>query len=148
VQRDVREVVEIEKLDHVPRLLQVLAHHSAQLTNFTQIGGQVGLDDKTTRAYLGHPRTVVPDQACRTWFNNRLSRLLKTPKLHFLDSGLLAALLGATTERITTNRSVLAARPAPVLRRLPRKDSDVEQCRAIQGMATIKRHADSSLASA
>jgi hypothetical protein len=31
----------------------VLAHHSAQLTNFTKIGGQVGLDDKTTRAYLG-----------------------------------------------------------------------------------------------
>jgi len=106
VQRDVREIVEIEKLDHVPRLLQVLAHHSAQLTNFTQNGGQVGLDDKTTRAYLGHPRTVDPDQACRTWFNNRLSRLLKTPKLHFLDSGLLAALLGATTERITTNRSI------------------------------------------
>ncbi|MDB6107585.1 MAG: P-loop NTPase protein [Gammaproteobacteria bacterium] len=40
------------------------------------------------------------------WFNNRLSRLVKTPKLHFLDSGLLAALLGATTERITAHRSI------------------------------------------
>jgi uncharacterized protein len=30
----------------------VLAHLSAQLTNFTQIGGQVGLDDKTTRVLI------------------------------------------------------------------------------------------------
>jgi len=43
VQRDVREIVEVEKLEQVPRLLRVLAHSSAQLTNFTQIGGQLGL---------------------------------------------------------------------------------------------------------
>jgi uncharacterized protein len=52
VQR-VREIVEVEKLEQVPRLLRVLAHTCAQLTNFTQIGGQPGLDDKTTRMYLG-----------------------------------------------------------------------------------------------
>ena len=41
------------------------------------------------------------------WFSNRLKRLVKTPRLHFLDSGLLAAMLGATAEQITNNRSVL-----------------------------------------
>jgi len=40
------------------------------------------------------------------WFNNRLSRLVKTPKLHFLDSGLLAALLGTTAQHITADRSI------------------------------------------
>jgi hypothetical protein len=30
------------------------------------------------------------------WFRNRLKRLVKTPKLHFLDSGLLVAILGVT----------------------------------------------------
>jgi uncharacterized protein len=52
VQRDVRDIAELEKMDQMPRLLKVLAHHSGQLTNFTQIGGQIGLDDKTTRKYL------------------------------------------------------------------------------------------------
>ena len=52
VQRDVREVADVEKLDQMPRLLQVLAHHSGQLTNFTRMGGQVGFDDKTTRKYV------------------------------------------------------------------------------------------------
>jgi predicted AAA+ superfamily ATPase len=42
----------------------------------------------------------------RTDCNNRLNHLVKTPKLHFLDSGLLAALLGATEERITADRSI------------------------------------------
>jgi predicted AAA+ superfamily ATPase len=106
VQRDVREIVEVEKLDHIPRLLQVLAHHSAQLTNFTKIGAQVGLDDKTTHAYLGILEQLFLTKRVEPWFNTRLSRLVKTPKLHFLDSGLLAALLGATPERITANRSI------------------------------------------
>lgn len=53
VQRDVRDIAELEKLDQMPRLLQVLATHSGQLTNFTQIGAQIGFDDKTTRKYVG-----------------------------------------------------------------------------------------------
>jgi len=48
-----RDIAEVEKLDQLPRLLQALAHHSGQLTNFTQIGGQIGIDDKTTRKYTG-----------------------------------------------------------------------------------------------
>ena len=106
VQRDVREIVAVEKLEQVPRLLRVLAHTAAQLTNFTQIGGQLGLDDKTTRTYLGILEQLFLIKRVEPWFSNRLSRLLKTPKLHFLDSGLLAALLGATTERIAANRSI------------------------------------------
>jgi uncharacterized protein len=106
VQRDVREVVEVEKLEQLPRLLGVSAHYSAQLTNFTQIGGQLGLDDKTTRTYLGILEQLFLIKRIEPWFNNRLSRLLKTPKLHFLDSGLLATLQGATTERIASNRAI------------------------------------------
>lgn len=106
VQRDVREIVDVEKLDRIPRLLRVLAHTSAQLTNFTQIGGQLGLDDKTTRTYLGILEQLFLVKRVEPWFSNRLSRLLKTPKLHFLDSGLLAALSGATEERIAANRAI------------------------------------------
>lgn len=106
VQRDVREIAQVEKLEQIPRLLRVLAHTSAQLTNFTQIGGQLGLDDKTTRTYLGILEQLFLVKRVEPWFSNRLSRLLKTPKLHFLDSGLLAALRGATVERIVANRSI------------------------------------------
>ena len=107
VQRDVRDVAEVDKLDQVPRLLRVLAHHSGQLTNFARVGGQLGLDDKTTRKYVAVLEQVFLVRRVEPWFRNRLKRLVKTPRLHFLDSGLLAAMLGATAERIAKNRSVL-----------------------------------------
>ena len=42
-------------------------------------------------------------------FRNQLKRLIKTPKLHFVDSGLLAALLAVTAEQIAKNRSTFGA---------------------------------------
>ena len=105
VQRDVREIAEVEKLDQMPRLMQVLAHHSAQLTNFTQMGGQIGLDDKTTRKYVGILEQLFLVRRVEPWFRNRLKRLVKTPKLHFLDSGLLGAVLGTSAEQVRSDRS-------------------------------------------
>lgn len=107
VQRDVRDISTIERLDVLPQLLRILAQQSGQLTNFTQIGGQIGLDDKTARKYLGVLEQLFLCRRLEPWHGNRLSRLIKTPKLHFLDSGLLAALLGATPERIGEDRAVL-----------------------------------------
>lgn len=109
VQRDVRDIAEVEKLDQLPRLLQALAHHSGQLTNFTQIGGQIGIDDKTTKKYIGILEQLFLVHRVSPWFRNELKRLIKTPKLHFVDSGLLASLLALTAERIAKNRSTFGA---------------------------------------
>ncbi len=109
VQRDVRDIAEVEKLDQLPRLLQALAHQAGQLTNFTQIGGQIGMDDKTTRKYTGIIEQLFLVQRVSPWFRNELKRLIKTPKLHFVDSGLLAALLGSTAEQIAKDRSSFGA---------------------------------------
>lgn len=109
VQRDVRDIADLEKLDQVPRLLRVLAHHSGQLTNFTQIGGQIGLDDKTTRKYVTVLEQLLLVRRLEPWFRNRLKRLVKTPKLHFIDSGLLAAVVATTEERIAKDRSAFGA---------------------------------------
>jgi len=109
VQHDVRDIADLEKLDQMPRLLRILAHHSGQLTNFTQVGGQIGLDDKTTRKYVAVLEQLFLVRRLEPWFRNRLKRLVKTPKLHFLDSGLLAAVLGATEERLAQDRSTFGS---------------------------------------
>ena len=106
VQRDVRDIAEVEKLDQMPRLLRVLAHHSGQLTNFMQTGAEINLDAKTTRRYIGVLEQLFLLRRLDPWFRNRLKRLVKTPKLHFLDAGLLAAILGITDERIAKDRSM------------------------------------------
>jgi predicted AAA+ superfamily ATPase len=105
VQRDVRDIAEVDKLARLPVLLQILAHHSGQLTNFTQIGGQIGIDDKTARRYVGILEQMFLVRRISPWFRNPLNRLVKTPKLHFLDSGLLSSMLGLTAEQIAKNRA-------------------------------------------
>ena len=103
--RDVRDISTLEKLGQMPRLVQALALHAGQLTNFTQLGGLINMDDKTTRKYVATLEQLFLVTLLEPWFRNPLNRLVKTPKLHYLDSGLLAAMLGTNAERIARDRS-------------------------------------------
>jgi predicted AAA+ superfamily ATPase len=109
VERDVKDISSIEKLAEMPHLLEVLAQHSGQLTNFTQIGGQINLDGKTTQKYINLLENLFLVKRLRPWHRNTLSRIIKTPKIHFLDSGLLASLNRISLERIQTDRSIAGA---------------------------------------
>lgn len=93
IERDVRDVAEIEKLDQLPRFLRALAQTAGQMCNYTQLGGQVGLDGKTVARYIGVFEQMYLLHRIDVWARNRLHRVVKTPKLQFVDSGLLATLL-------------------------------------------------------
>lgn len=105
IQRDIRDVADIARLDIMPTLLRALAAHSGQLTNFLQIGGALGLDDKTIRRYVSVLEQVFLVRRLEPWHRNDLKRLVKTPKLQFLDAGLLAALQGVTEARLIPDRT-------------------------------------------
>ena len=104
VERDVRDVAQIEHLSQLPRLLAVAATHAGQLLNATQIGGQLGFNNKTTDKYLGILEKLFLVQRLPAWSRNELSRLIKTPKLHFLDAGLQATLTRLTDALVFTQR--------------------------------------------
>jgi predicted AAA+ superfamily ATPase len=105
VQSDVREIADIEKLDSMSRLLPALAHRSGQLLNLAQLAGQIGIDAKTAGKYVAILEQLFLLRRVEPWSRNPLKRLIKTAKLHFLDSGLLAAMLGASTKRLSGQRS-------------------------------------------
>ncbi len=109
VERDVRDIADVEKLGHLPGLLQILAHHSGQLTNFTQLGGQAGLNDKTTQKYVGIFEQLFLLKRVTPWFENKMQRLVKTTKLHFVDSGLLGATMALTEAQIAKDRMKFGA---------------------------------------
>ena len=104
IQRDVRDVAGIEKLDHLPRFLRALAQTAGQMCNYTQLGGQVGLDGKTASRYVGVFEQMYLLKRIDVWARSRLSRVVKTPKLQFIDSGLLATLLDLNTEEVLYDR--------------------------------------------
>jgi predicted AAA+ superfamily ATPase len=109
VGRDVRDIANIDQLDRMPRLLRALAEHSGQLINYTGVGASLDLNHVTTQKYAGVLEQLFLVRTLPPWHNNALKRLTKTPKLHFLDSGLLAALRGLTPERIAADRSNFGA---------------------------------------
>jgi len=73
--------------------LRALAQTAGQLCNYSQLGGQVGIDHKTASKYIAIFEQMYLMQRVSPWSGNRLSRLVKTPKLQFVDSGLLSVLL-------------------------------------------------------
>ena len=105
IQRDVRDVADIDKLDQLPRFLSALAQTAGQMCNYTQLGGQVGLDGKTVARYVGVFEQMYLLKRVNVWARNRLNRVVKTPKLQFIDAGLLAALLDLNSEEVQQDRT-------------------------------------------
>ncbi|MDE0524695.1 MAG: ATP-binding protein [Boseongicola sp.] len=109
VQRDIREVAQVSQLAQMPKLLNVLAEHAGQLVNFSGIGAGLGMNHVTSQKYTGVFESLYLIHSLQSWHSNRLKRLIKSPKLHFLDSGLLSALKGLTLERIAKDRTAFGA---------------------------------------
>lgn len=109
VQRDVRDVAQIEQLAIMPKLLNILAEHSGQLVNYSGIGSAVNLNHVTTQKYFRVFESLFIVRTLQPWFTNKLKRLTKSPKLHFLDAGLLAALRGISPETVHKNKMPFGA---------------------------------------
>jgi uncharacterized protein len=103
--RDVRDIASVDQLDRLPRLMNVLAEHAGQLVNHASFGAPLNLSGVTAQKYVSILERLFLIRTLNPWSSNRLSRLVKTPKLHFLDSGLLAVLRGDTFDSISADRS-------------------------------------------
>ncbi len=93
VERDVRQLLNIGNLMTFQRFLAMCAARSAQLLNLNSLASDCGISQPTARHWLtvlqaSHIVTLVPP-----YHRNFGKRLVKTPKLYVLDSGLLCHLL-------------------------------------------------------
>lgn len=107
--RDVRDIANIDQLDRLPRLLNVLAEHAGQLINNSSFGSALGLSGVTAQKYIAILERLFLIKTLVPWSNNRLSRLVKTPKLHFIDTGLLAALREDELARLSDDKTRFGA---------------------------------------
>lgn len=108
-ERDIRDIAQIEQIQQVPQLLSIAAELSGQLVNVSQIGGQLGLNSKTVEKYLGILEKLFLVRRLPAWSRNELSRLIKAPKIHFLDAGLQSTLTRLTPELVLTQRQRFGA---------------------------------------
>jgi predicted AAA+ superfamily ATPase len=107
IQRDVQDVASIRNLDVLPRLLALAASQTARLFNSTDLASPFALSRPTIREYLTVLEQIFLIEQLQPWHANRLSRLIKTPKVHLTDTGLACALLGVNSQTLWQDKSLL-----------------------------------------
>ncbi len=103
--RDLRDIAGIEKLTELPKFVRLLAQHSGQLINYSEFGGSINVTHKTSQRYVALLESIFLVSTLQPWYTNAVKRIIKTPKLHFLDSCLLAASCGLTFDRAKADRN-------------------------------------------
>ncbi len=100
LQRDVRDLANIEGLTQMPRLLAILAARTASLLNTSDISRTANIPYSTLTRYLTLLETTYLIRTVPAWSGNLTTRLLKSPKIVLSDTGLAAHLLGVSEERL------------------------------------------------
>jgi uncharacterized protein len=99
VERDVRQILNVSDLQAFQTFVRLCAGRAGQLVNLASLGSDCGVTHNTARAWLAVLEASYVVLRVPPWHANLGKRLIKTPKLYFVDSGLLCALLGIRTAR-------------------------------------------------
>ena len=106
-ERDMSELAALGKRDEMSRLIDHAAASAGQLLNLSRLGSCLGVNGKTVDRWLALLEHLFLIRRVRAWHRNEVKRLVKTPKLHFLDSGLLAALCRTGVMEVEKDRGKL-----------------------------------------
>ncbi len=107
IQRDVRDIASIRSVDVVSKLLAAAAAQNGQLFNVSELASPFQVSRNTIRDYFILIERLFLAERLPAWHSNRMSRLVKAPKVHFGDTGLACSLMGADRESLQANRTVL-----------------------------------------
>jgi hypothetical protein len=109
IQRDVRDLSRIRSLDTLPKLLALAAAQTARLVNVADLSAPFELTRQTIHEHVTLLERVFLLEQLPSWHTNRLSRLVKRPKLHVGDTGVACALLGIDAARLDADRETLGS---------------------------------------
>lgn len=102
LQREVRDLAQIERLPKLPDLTRLVAARTATLSNHAELARATQLPQTTLNRYLALLEGVHLCSRVPAWSTNLGKRVVKSPKLFLLDSGLATHLVGAGETDPTT----------------------------------------------
>lgn len=100
VERDVRQVMNVRDLTTFQRFLRLCAARTGQLLNLSALAGEAGISQGAARDWLAVLESSYIVHRLPPYHRNFGKRLVKTPKLYFLDTGLACWLLGISSENM------------------------------------------------
>lgn len=97
LERDVRTILGVRSLRDFDRFMRLCAARTGQLVSYSSLATDLGVSPNTVKSWLSvlHASNIV--FLLKPYFENLGKRIVKTPKLYFLDTGLCSYLLGART---------------------------------------------------
>lgn len=99
VERDVRSLSAVQDLGNFQRFMRLCAARTGQLLNLNALANDCGISQPTANAWMNLLEASFIVKRVAPYHRNFGKRLVKAPKLYFLDTGLCAWLLGITSER-------------------------------------------------
>ncbi len=100
LQREVRDLSSIEDLGAMPRLLALLGARVGSLLNYAELSRSLSMPQTTLKRYMALLEGAFLIQMLPAWSSNLGKRLVKSPKLQLVDTGLLCHLIGANSRRL------------------------------------------------
>ena len=94
LEKDVSRMVTIGKLDDFRRFMRIVALRTSQQLDYSEIGSAVGIDARTAKSWISILEASGIIMILRPYTSNLAKRIIKTPKLYFMDTGLCAFLCG------------------------------------------------------
>ena len=94
LERDVRDLASFRDLEPYIKLQQALALQTGGIFNASSLSAHVGVTAKTVKNYLQYLEMSYQTITLQPYEKNATRRLIKSPKIHYLDNGVLQAVIG------------------------------------------------------
>ena len=106
IQKDIRSLKEIHlsKLHIIKTLLKLLATYTSSLLNYSNIAKKLQIDNKTVTSYIELLEAMYIIKTIPSYFVNHSLRVIKSPKIHFIDTGLASSLLNVNVINLFENK--------------------------------------------
>ena len=109
LERDVRDIANVQGLRELPRLLRLAAARASGLLNFADLARDAGLPQTTLQRYWALFEATFLLRSLPAWTANLGTRLVKSPKVMLGDTGLLCYLLGLDVDRLKNDALMTGA---------------------------------------
>ena len=109
IERDVRELTQVGDEVKFLKFMTVIAGCTGQLLNLASVSRDVGISQPTAERWLSILQTSNIVYLLQPYFNNVMKRVIKTPKVYFLDTGLAAYLTKWNTPDVLRNGAMAGA---------------------------------------
>jgi predicted AAA+ superfamily ATPase len=100
IERDVRTLGNVGDLRDFTRFVRLLAARVSQELNMSSLASDVGISVNTIKRWVSILESSRVIYLLEPWFSNIGKRIVKTPKVYFIDSGLVCFLTGISTKEV------------------------------------------------